>query len=468
MLRRTAVAGLLAGAVVGGGCSLVSTPHRPLRLASSAPRARALETSVAALADRRTRERIRAASVERHPEFTLAFVEFDDQGRFWSRDQVDLLERTLDEENRREEFSGIAVILFAHGWRHTPDVCDENVACFRTFLTQLHSDMGTVARISGGKLRPKRVVAVYAGWRGLSTRVQPFEDLTFWARNRVAHRIADGDFAELLSRVEQFVVRANVSDPDRARVAIIGHSLGGTMVFSALANELKMRAVEASSRGEGSLIRGFGDLIVLVNPAFEAGLYAPLDELARAIPRFSERQTPVLVTVASETDRPSTFWFPLGRWVDTIFQRSGDRSPRRELVTAIGNYRPFWTHHLTAGAPPARHGGPDTFAASARNCGCDLPVEPIPDDEAAYLASLVTGRGRPREAPPGATAPYGRASLENLSTRDPRNPFWVVRASDEVVHGHNGFFTTYLLDFIRRVIIEANAGPQHAQPPAGR
>jgi hypothetical protein len=33
----------------------------------------------------------------------------------------------------------------------------------------------------------------------------------------------------------------------------------------------------------------------------------------------------------------------------------------------------------------------------------------------------------------------------------------VVRASGDVIHGHSGIFTTYLVDFIRRVIIEANA-----------
>jgi hypothetical protein len=54
---------------------------------------------------------------------------------------------------------------------------------------------------------------------------------------------------------------------------------------------------------------------------------------------------------------------------------------------------------------------------------------------------------------------YGRSQLTPVRPLDPRNPFWVVRAADEVVHGHNGIFTTYLLDFIRRVIIEANAAP---------
>jgi hypothetical protein len=73
--------------LLAGGCSIVSTPHRPLRLASEPPRARSIETSIAALADPHTRAAVRGGPSEVHPEFTLAFVEFDDQGRFWNRDR---------------------------------------------------------------------------------------------------------------------------------------------------------------------------------------------------------------------------------------------------------------------------------------------------------------------------------------------------------------------------------------------
>ena len=57
----------------------------------------------------------------------------------------------------------------------------------------------------------------------------------------------------------------------------------------------------------------------------------------------------------------------------------------------------------------------------------------------------------------GAAASYGRARLENLKAIDPNDPFWVVRASDDVVEGHNGIFTSYLTDFVRRIIIETSS-----------
>lgn len=79
-------------------------------------------------------------------------------------------------------------------------------------------------------MRPKRIVAISTGWRGRSAKIQPLEDLSFWARKQVARRIAEGDFIELLTRVELFVRRANQTDPERMRLAVMGHSFGGTIV----------------------------------------------------------------------------------------------------------------------------------------------------------------------------------------------------------------------------------------------
>ncbi len=308
-------------------------------------------------------------------------------------------------------------------------------------------------------MRPKRIVAIYAGWRGRSAKIQPLEDLSFWARKQVARRIAEGDFIELLTRVELFVHRANQTDPERARLAIIGHSFGGTIVYASLANILKARVLEARdapARGD-RVIRGYGDLIVLINPAFEASLYAPLNELAAGFGAFSPLQPPVLLTIASETDRPNGLWFPLGRYLETLFQNMGDRSPRAAAITAVGNYQQFWTHRLTAAVPPPAGARRDSFGSSSKNCACQLPLDPIDDREAATLVALLSGEGTQAPAPGEAAAPYGRALLTCLKPIGQGNPFWVVRASGDVMHGHSGIFTTYLVDFIRRVFIEANA-----------
>jgi hypothetical protein len=270
-----------------------------------------------------------------------------------------------------------------------------------------------------------------------------------------------GDFVELLTRVELFTRKANAAEPNRARLAVIGHSLGGTMVYTALANILKARAVEAAENQDSpdpraSVIRGFGDLVVLVNPAFEASLYAPLKEIADRFRRFSPLQTPVMVTIESETDMANRFWFPLGRNVETAFQHTGPQSPRAEIVSAVGHYAPFWTHRLTAAAPARRRSLPDFFPASP-SCSCDLAMEPIGDAEAAELVALLAGHGSQAPVLGQEPTPFGRGRLALVNPIVPKNPFWVVRASDDVLPGHSGIFTTYIIDFVRRVILEANA-----------
>jgi hypothetical protein len=421
-----------------------------------------IETTTAALASPAQQAAVRPHSVEVHPEFTLAFVEFDDQGRFWNREQLDLVLKTLASADDQPDNVGVAVVIFAHGWRHGCDVCDGNVSCFRTFLRQIHEDTKVATRISGGRVKPKRIIGIYVGWRGLSKDVQPFESLSFWARKRVAERIGEQDLVELLTRVENFVRRSNAADPLRSRLVLIGHSFGGTMVYHALANILKMRALQAAplpsgAAGPENVIHGYGDLIVLMNPAFEASLYAPLHDIDAGFGRFSPAQSPVLVIVASETDGPNRMWFPLGRRIDTLFQKTGERSTREQIVTAVGNYEPFWTHRLTAIDPPAQTDGKQRFRAKAKDCSCALPLATIEDAEANYLNSLLTGSVQRAEMPAGAAADYGRARLQTLKPIDPHDPFWVVRASDDVVSGHNGIFTSYLTDFVRRIIIESSS-----------
>jgi hypothetical protein len=47
----------------------------------------------------------------------------------------------------------------------------------------------------------------------------------------------------------------------------------------------------------------------------------------------------------------------------------------------------------------------------------------------------------------------GSARLTCLPGESPRQPVWIVRATDEVVHGHSGFVTRPFLDPLRYLII---------------
>src|SRR5262249_58209864 len=131
-----------------------------------------------------------------------------------------------------------------------------------------------------------------------------------------------GDLVEVLTRVHVLVNRMNAGGVDRAHMVTLGHSFGGTMVYTALANILKERVVEALLSRDAStppIVEGFGDLVVLVNPAFDASQYRSLHELSNTFRSFSPYQAPVLVTIASESDGANRTWFPLGRTLETIW-----------------------------------------------------------------------------------------------------------------------------------------------------
>jgi hypothetical protein len=450
--RALAAAAALAAVA---GC----TTHAPVRSEASP-----VATSAERLATAEGRREAAAHSVEVHPEFTLAVVEFDDQGRFWDRRQLELLESTLEAEAARPEVGGVIVGVFAHGWQHDGSLCDQNVACFRTFLRQIARDGDALRRASNGRVVPRRVVGVFVSWRGRSATVRPLSDLTFWARKRVAHKIGSGDLIELLTRVDVFVKRQNVSHVDRARLVIIGHSFGGTMVFDALANILKQRVTAAlveDRRAPGhAVIEGFGDLVVLVNPAFEAALYRSLHDLSRSFHGFAPQQGTVLVIVASETDMPNKTWFPLGRALETVWEKTARKEDGALLRTAVGNYEAFFGYRLTAAPGAARPPAPGaSFGAPDPRCLCELPLEDVNEEQLVDLARRVAALGSPEPADaspaPGALSRFGRAELARLGDTDPKNPFWVVRASDEVIHGHSGFFTNAYTDFVRGVVLEA-------------
>src|SRR5262249_47798406 len=163
----------------------------------------------ASLSNESSRLEVAAAAAEIYPEFTLAFIEFDDQGRLWSRAQLDLLDRTLEAEARRESYEGVALVFFAHGWQHDARVCDANVACFRTFLAQIASDIARATKESPGHEKPPRVVGIYAGWRGRSVTLPVLQEFTFWARKRAAERIGAGEVVEVLTHLDQFLQKEN-------------------------------------------------------------------------------------------------------------------------------------------------------------------------------------------------------------------------------------------------------------------
>ena len=450
------------------------TAHAPHRLNA---RGEAVEARIhpGDLATAEGRLRVESSALEVHDDFQLLFLEFDDQGSLFSRAPLELLIETLRKEAERPEAPRLTLVLFAHGWKNDARLCNRNACCFRTLLSRIAADARMVEARSKGAIGPSRTIGIFVGWRGLSAMVPPFRALSFYARKRAAQTIGQGELVEVLTFLDRYQKHLNERDPKRCRLVIMGHSFGGAMIYSAVANVLKTRIVDAQVKtrvsGSDEPIVGFGDLVVLANPAFEASLYQPFQELMDRSPSVSRTQLPVLVILSSETDTTTRVFFKIGRTLATLFQRTGPRSPRPMLVTTVGNYDPFVTHHATTSVAGSSE-QPHSMLGTVANCQCSLSMGDLSPESVDRLVELLrSSPGGAPALPPLLCPGVERMDTVELSCSSSRPmPLWVVRASNEVISGHSGFFTRPVSDLVRglvaRTLLQELARSSRSKPGA--
>ena len=283
--------------------------------------------------------------IESTDQYKLGFVEFDDQGRFFNTGQLKDLEKLIANEGGIGQTNypqGIIIIAFVHGWKNNAAINNANVIMFRQTLKQLGK-----AELIQTNHAPRKVVGVYAGWRGLSATVEPFKELSLWDRKSTAHKVGGyGAMTELLVDLERLQQDSNLAlatNAPRSELIIVGHSFGGAAVYSAISQIVTERFVDTIKRNE--LLKPLGDQVILLNPAFEASRHYDLNELASSIQNYPTNQRPVLSIFTSKGDWATHYFFPLGRFFSTTFEnyRSHEKAADRE---AVGWFTPFVTHAL--------------------------------------------------------------------------------------------------------------------------
>jgi hypothetical protein len=324
--------------------------------------------------------------IVRERSYDLAVVEFDDQGRCYDRAQMDAVATRLD------DWSGTdAIILaFAHGWKHDGRSDDENLEAFQRVLTDTAN---REAQDRGG--RP--VLGVFVAWRGLSfyDRWGLSQNVTFWSRQEAARRVAVGSVRELFGRFRRY--RNHRVDAGGAPLLVlVGHSFGGLIVYSALAQSL----IEAATSPLDEITTRFADLVLLVNPAMEAARYLPVTDLLHT--RIAARafaQPPIFVSVTATNDWATGVFFPLGN-VGALLTESWRGSEERDAMIRTLGHVPWLTTH-----------------------------------------DLRSGTG-------------GHPQLTQVHAETQSAPFWVVRADPTVVDGHSGIFKDVFLRFLAGLVFE--------------
>lgn len=431
--------------------------------------------------------------------YRLYFAEFDDQGwsyppseRYGSASRqteilVNDLRQLLEDPNER-----LSIVVFAHGWKHTAQADDTNVRAFRRLLADLDAvEQGSSAHC------PRRIVGLYVGWRGVaSTLGDPLENATFWNRKEAAGRVAQGDARVLFSHLRTIQDNANVEwndDVERSRAAVVrnshaqnapapaappvdpckkrvrlsfaGHSFGGGIIYTSIAQALIKDVVELGhaealqqalpvDQRIRPILQREGDLVVVVNPAIEATRFEPLFR-AVSEARLPHYHTPIFIAITSTEDRATKEAFPAGRWLSTRFDNYPDDSvidERQANERTFGHADPFLTHDLSALAPGDAGTACRGWSGSASLAERLVIEERVLGDFRASLERLGFD---------GSTLTQrdfcGLQTLR-LTTRATwagNAPVWNVQTHTPIVRDHNDFENPLLLDLLRQLYIES-------------
>lgn len=378
-------------------------------------------------------------------EYALGFVEINDQGQFReNREQLNALIKELESTPKDEP---LIISVFVHGWHHSAKEGDKNIESFKESLAKL-TDVYSVFSIK------RKVFGVYVGWRGDSVNIDYVNELTFWDRKNTAEKVGHVALSELLLRLEKVKNDRNEHNKEhgdgksRNRLAIIGHSFGGAAVYQSTAQIMASRFMLSDQGDHGNkMIKGIGDLVVLINPAFEAISYAPLFDLAQAKCEYEQLQKPNLLVLTSENDSATKTLFPMGRFFSTLFETHGKHerndcglpvsfSESKADITAVGHFEPLITHELKLAENKPTNSKLATKAAFRKVACKDWPMQK---------------NGEPIN--------FGSTDLISLGKTVERNPYLNIRVNSKISSNHNDIFGEELLDFIQ-VVTFASTEPE--------
>lgn len=351
----------------------------------------------------------------------VGFVEFDDQGYLR---RPDLKEQLMAHVRRLARDRPLLIAVFAHGWKHNADAADGNVQAFNRLLLKLAA--ADAAACADAPCQKRQVVGIYVGWRGLSNRLEPFKTLTFWGRKGRAHRVGGDGVTEVLAELAKTKAIKRVGeDSQQSRMIITGHSFGGAVIYNAV-NQILIR--DTAFLNNEKVARNVADLIVLVNPAFEAARFHAIQRKAADF-TFEPKQKPILAVFTSEADIATKRAFPAGRSLATLFSEHRDAEQRRENVQAIGHYAPFQTHTLTL------RSGNGVTPADLEDIACAWKIYSSGDTDHWDAGPVALTR----LAPP-----------ESGSRRF--NPYMVASVEKGIISGHNDIWGEQFSDFLYRFV----------------
>ena len=376
----------------------------------------------------------RPESVELHPGYTVAYIEFDDHGELWAPSQVSRAVEQLRAANEAEQ--GIVALVFIHGWNHNASEGDSNVLSFRKLCEQV------AQQERAQKERPPRqVVGVYLGWRGKTAKIPGLRVISFFNRRGAAARIADVSATEVIYRVMK-TAREN----PRSRTVLLGHSFGGMILEAALSQALVASLMESEDRE----VDFPADLVLLINPASQSikakQLVEILDRnrirLYRNAPDGHRYEAPLIVSMTSAGDKATRLYFPLGLRLKGINKRY--RGYGQEFCGAAGNQRTYYAR--TAGHYRVLHSHTVEVERLEQQREGPLSAEKIArtaqwvyDPETGQQVFTTEGSRH-------------RFTIKKRPNALNDTPYWIMEVPGTIVPNHSRIFGVNNQEFVRSLL----------------
>jgi hypothetical protein len=369
----------------------------------------------------------------------IAYVEVDEQGAFQDRPQVERALALVGEGTKPKY-----VVVFVHGWFHNANPDDPNVRVFKCALNGLQTIDGNAG---------EEVIGIYVGWRGRSWSVPIVEYATFWDRKNTSDEVGRGSLVEFLMRLEG-VVKPTPESPNK--LMVVGHSFGASVVFNSIGQILLARFILDAERlasakptpvhaqSRPGLVSGYGDLVVLVNPAIEATrivpFFAALNEYTRnQRDLLSPAQPARLVILSSQGDWATRKTFPVARAVSTLlesYQDSRMTTPYGQQIEireryldrqTMGNAETLQTHE------PLRRTAPGPWDGKCPPARPDWLTRAIDERTAEQRrqGQTETGAG-------WSTVFEGTGiALSHRGITTPSNPLWILAVATTLIPSHS-------------------------------
>jgi len=397
--------------------------------------------------------------------YSLAFVEFKNNGDLWDKRQLDEALRAIDEADSRSNHHAL-VITFLHGWKNNAAPSNNNVFDFRRQLNHIAGIACHDHKEQCG------VVGIYLAWSGdlVSRDWNTLRNLTYFNRRDTAINVAAAPIGDALFAIMKQVK----SGPERStnHSVVVGHSFGGLILeysiskrMRELGDELHQELGKHTTSDSYHLksLDDFADLVVLINQAAPAtNAVTLLSDYRQDLSRVNllrppvksncapgdssqeckELTRPLILSISSETDLATRRVLPVAETIAAPKNRPKTLPPDVKLPPGLQGKDAKKVFTTTATFTPQLQ--------SHQLLPCDHgDCSPCLTKDKYYIPVSIT---LPAYAP-GSTAHQDtpiKYCLVRVQDRNAWNhtPYWIFTIPTEIVPDHSTIFTERFADFL--------------------